>query len=107
MYSIYVLKCPYTQDIRYVGLTNQNLLTRLYAHIHESKKSKSLKSQWIRSLGDDFPLIEPLFKVSGKKSALTKERIFIQSLLLKGHKLTNKSNTRNLSIESFNIINTK
>ena len=53
MYSIYVLKCPISNDIRYVGQTRSRIEKRLNNHIWESKKNKkkySHKDNWILKL---------------------------------------------------------
>ena len=53
MYSIYVLKCPISNKIRYVGQTRGKLNKRLDGHIWESRKNKkkySHKDNWISKL---------------------------------------------------------
>jgi hypothetical protein len=46
---IYVLKCPITECIRYVGKTS-NSLTRLKFHLTYATRGKSRRAIWIRSL---------------------------------------------------------
>jgi hypothetical protein len=49
MVKIYGLVCPVSQQIRYIGKTNQKLSKRLIAHITDAKKSTySHKRRWIR-----------------------------------------------------------
>jgi len=53
MYFIYILKCPITDQIRYVGQTSQKLEKRFSNHIWESRRKKkkySHKENWIRKL---------------------------------------------------------
>jgi hypothetical protein len=54
MYNIYVLKCPLSNDIRYVGQTKMKLQKRLRGHVYDAigrKKIKlSYKDNWIRKL---------------------------------------------------------
>jgi hypothetical protein len=45
MYYIYVLKCPVTDQVRYVGQTKQKLEKRFSNHIWESRKQKRKYSQ--------------------------------------------------------------
>lgn len=53
MISIYILRCPITGEIRYVGKTSHELLWRLKAHISEaSRRTKDYRCKWIRSLLD-------------------------------------------------------
>lgn len=51
-FKIYCLKCPFTLEIKYIGVTSQSLKERLYKHIYEAKSTKrnknDLKSFWIR-----------------------------------------------------------
>lgn len=57
---IYILKCPVTGDVRYVGKA-RNLKPRLRQHIHEAKSGgRSHKCAWIRKVLADGhrPIIE-------------------------------------------------
>lgn len=52
--SIYILIDPFTQAIRYVGVTNQGLDERLAEHIYYARKGdKCHRSCWIRKLLSD------------------------------------------------------
>lgn len=46
----YVLSDPQTNEIRYVGVTHQKTHVRLAGHIYASKKGRSHRATWIRSL---------------------------------------------------------
>ena len=48
---IYVLKCPVTFEIRYVGKAN-NPKRRYYSHMNLTKTSSSHKKNWIKQLKD-------------------------------------------------------
>ena len=59
-YTIYKLIDPITNEIRYIGLTFNELKQRLKSHC--SEKSKSHKSNWIQSLRNKGlrPIIESI-----------------------------------------------
>jgi hypothetical protein len=44
MYSIYVLKCPISNEVRYVGQTRARIEKRLSNHIWESKDLEKIFS---------------------------------------------------------------
>lgn len=50
MIKIYILKDPITGDIKYVGKTYRDENIRLSEHIHDSKRKKGYKENWIRKL---------------------------------------------------------
>jgi hypothetical protein len=64
MYNIYILKCPISGDIRYVGQTKMKLIKRLGGHLYDAfgrnKKKLNHKDNWIRSLSKNGfkPIIE-------------------------------------------------
>lgn len=69
MYSIYVLKCPISNEVRYVGQTRARIEKRLSNHIWESKKIKkkySHKDNWILKLSklELKPIIEKIEEIS-------------------------------------------
>lgn len=57
--KIYYLKCPITNEVRYVGQTISRLHSRMKNHIHETNRNKKLgkklthKENWILSLKDN------------------------------------------------------
>jgi len=61
---VYVLLCPKTGEIRYVGKTTSGLARRWYEHVRTAKidTNKTHRDYWIRSLiaGGELPLIEEL-----------------------------------------------
>lgn len=61
--SIYVLKDPYTDEVRYVGKTVKKLNYRLKQHIYDSKsESRNKRKNWISKIlnGGKIPLIEEI-----------------------------------------------
>lgn len=74
---IYCLKCPYTNEIRYIGQTVKKLSLRLSSHISDAKKGKTYhNANWIRQLLKDNkkPIIESIERVD--KSKLDEREIF-------------------------------
>ena len=55
---IYCLRCPETNEVRYVGQTISKLENRLKNHIYETKRNLKLgkllthKENWINNLGN-------------------------------------------------------
>lgn len=81
-WTIYVLKDPRTDEIRYVGVTVQSLKARLSGHICESRKKikkKTHKLNWIRSLLDHGlePVIESVETGTGDDAWPDRERFWI------------------------------
>ncbi len=62
---IYVLKCPITFAIRYVGKSN-NPKRRYYSHLNINKTSSSYKRNWIKQLKENNlkPIMEVIAEVS-------------------------------------------
>lgn len=56
--KLYCLRCPYTMEIRYIGITCKDIKSRLKRHIYESKYRDNHKSNWIKSLNGKDPIIE-------------------------------------------------
>ena len=61
-FLIYVLKDPYSLEVRYVGVTCTTLSARLSQHIYDSKKLGTYKRNWISKLVIEGkkPLIETI-----------------------------------------------
>ncbi len=59
--TIYTLKCPFTDKIRYVGQTKHDLPLRLL--VHRTNPTNTLMRKWIASLGDAPPTIEEIEQV--------------------------------------------
>ena len=89
--KIYILKCPISKEIRYVGLTRVSLEHRLHLHLKENVKGLTYKINWIKSLKERNlkPIIEEIDSSSNLEELCKKEIYWIQYYLQKGCKLTN------------------
>ena len=89
--KIYILKCPKTKEIKYVGLTRVSLEHRLHLHLKENVKGLTYKTNWIKSLKQQNlkPIIEEIDSSSNLEELCKKEIYWIQYYLQKGCKLTN------------------
>lgn len=89
-FYVYVLKHPITQEIRYVGLTN-NPKRRFYAHY--STKKKTHTSNWVFSLRKENlkPIMEIVFETFSEEICKQKEIELIEFYSKNGAKLTNIS----------------
>lgn len=79
MHTIYVLKCPVTRRVRYVGATRQRLEKRLVGHVSEARTGKLWpRCHWIRKLlsAGTLPLIEIVELVQADQWQ-TRERYWI------------------------------
>jgi hypothetical protein len=89
-YTIYKLIDPVTNEIRYIGLTFNNLKQRLKSHINENVKSH--KCQWIKKLKSEGlkPLIESVENsISTYEEACEREIFYIEYYKNIGCDLTN------------------
>jgi hypothetical protein len=90
---IYVLKCPRTGEVRYVGKTATELRERLRCHLVDARNGKSEKCNWIRSLVTSglWPIIEvdAVIPDGADWKAIEIERIAFYKA--KGCKLTNET----------------
>jgi len=90
-YTIYKLIDPTDNQIRYVGLTSQNIKTRLVSHCHD-KKGKSHKINWIQKLIKLglTPIVLPIEEdILTLEEADMKEVFWINKLISDGYNLTN------------------
>jgi hypothetical protein len=89
--KIYALIDPRTDDIRYVGKTNQPLPRRLSAHLIE--KSKCHRCNWISELKRFglVPLIEIIEEVKEGINWQEREIFWIKHLRIVGFNLTNNT----------------
>lgn len=89
---IYILKDPNTDEIRYVGKTN-NIKNRLKDHIRKSKLSKTHKNNWIQSLliKNQEPVIEIIEEITNKNWGI-REQYWIDFYRGEGVRLTNIAN---------------
>lgn len=85
---IYVLKDPVTDEVRYVGKTN-DLTSRIRCHKWEKRhlKKRNHKVRWLRTLTAD-PTVEVLETVS-EDNWVERERYWIQHYRDQGARLTN------------------
>lgn len=75
VFIIYVLKCPDTKNIRYVGVTCGTLRNRLHGHMYDAKKGGTPKRNWINSLAVR-PIIEQI-EICTYKNWENRERYWI------------------------------
>lgn len=92
MTIIYLLKCPITGDVRYIGKAD-DLAKRLRRHLREAANDRAqyYRVRWIRTLtaAGMQPLIESLFMVPTNAEWQCFERFFIASAKAFGFALTN------------------
>lgn len=95
MRFIYVLKDPISEEIRYVGQTD-NPERRYSRHLANSLNEKSHeyqthKSRWIRKIVDEnnFPIIEIIEECNSYLESNKREKYYIEKFTKKGFKLTN------------------
>lgn len=65
MYTIYILQDPRTEQVRYVGVTRQQIRRRLSGHLAEARRGDNThRSRWIRALLTEGvePVVVSLFK---------------------------------------------
>ena len=95
-YTIYKLIDPISEEIRYVGLTFNDLKQRLKSHC--SEKSSSHKSNWIKKLKSFGlkPIIETIEEnISSYDEVCNREIYWIDKLKNEGHPLTNMASGGN------------
>ena len=88
MISIYTISCPITEDVIYVGQTD-NFTRRIKHHMSyfdDSKKSKYLK--WLIDNGNN-PIFDHVDIADNKKEALKKESDLIRECIFNGLELLN------------------
>lgn len=88
--KIYVLKDPYTQEIRYIGRTKNSLKVRLAGHCTKAKQNsfKTYKDNWLLKL-DIKPLIEEIEEIEGWEESYLREQELIKQYITNGYKLVN------------------
>lgn len=79
IYKIYALIDPLTDEIRYIGYTSKSLEKRLKSHIYDCNRTKSHKTNWIRSLLNKGlkPIIKQLNETNEIKVCLDMEVYYI------------------------------
>ena len=110
MRYIYKLVDPTTNQIRYIGQTD-NIKRRYNDHISSSlnKNSSSYnthKSSWVRKVVNNnlFPIIEVVEECDSLEQSNIRERYYIEKLTNEGYKLTNSyiSDVTEFSVETRN-----
>ncbi len=88
--NIYLLRCPVTKDVKYIGSTKMSLKLRLTCHIHEKYNNNALKYYWIKRLKEFklIPIIECVELVEINKR-IEKEKYWINYYLDKKIELFN------------------
>ncbi len=91
MLSIYALKDPRTNEIRYIGKTSVGLDVRLRGHLHERKNT--LKREWVKNLKSENlqPTIHLLEEIENVDALNMAEKKWIAILPHLGVKLTNET----------------
>lgn len=95
-YTIYKLIDPITNEIRYIGLTFNDLKQRLKSHCNE--RSNSHKSNWIKKLKSQGlkPIIESIEdNISSYDDCCEREIYWIEKHKVEGHPLTNMASGGN------------
>ena len=95
-YTIYKLIDPISNEVRYIGLTFNDLKQRLRSHC--SEKSKSHKSNWVQKLKSQGlkPIIEAIeINISSYDEVCEKEIYYIEKYKSDGHPLTNMASGGN------------
>lgn len=71
-YCVYILRCPITKDVKYVGMTT-NMVDRFRRHL--SNKENIQKYNWIKFLGENnlLPIAEVMYSDLTKEQAEQKE----------------------------------
>lgn len=111
MYNIYVLRCPVSNEVRYVGQTKMSLTKRLSGHIYDAtkrnKKKLNHKDNWILkllSIGKR-PIIESLESYNDVELKFVLEReMFWISSLKKEFNLLNSTDGGEFSINNVVVI---
>jgi GIY-YIG catalytic domain len=91
-WSIYILVCPLTKDIKYVGITSTSLEKRLAYHLKGNDHNPQ-KSRWIAWLSAQglVPEIHFIAQCIGtRQQAEQKERLCIWNYIAQGYSLFNQ-----------------
>jgi len=87
---IYLLRCPITNEVKYIGKTKNELKSRLQNHISENFKHNAMKAYWIMKLKEKnlIPIIE-LVEIINDSDSYLKEKHWINYYLDKKIELFN------------------
>lgn len=74
MIFIYILKCPITKKVRYVG-SSKNPKTRFKQHVKDADKNRTLKQKWILNLKAkmELPIMEIVNQIQDEYLSLKLE----------------------------------
>lgn len=88
-YKIYTLSNPLTNEIRYIGQTQNTLKSRLQCHLN--RKDKTYRTNWIQSLLKDniIPEIKLICETTDYKTCLELEIFYIKKYKDEGYRLVN------------------
>jgi predicted GIY-YIG superfamily endonuclease len=78
-YTIYLLRCPITKNIKYVGMTN-NIKRRFYEHCCVKNRKSKLHIEWLKQLRIEkkIPLLEILHDNLDLNLAIEYEKKYIK-----------------------------
>lgn len=95
MYSIYRLKDPITNEVKYIGKTKLSLESRLYLHFRDreqKKEANGLKANWLINLHEVYntkPIIELIELIEDKVESSEREVYWIEHYFRNGCNLVN------------------
>lgn len=92
-YTVYVLRCPFTTNVKYVGITKNSIEQRLERHLNYAKNANKnyLSQTWLRSLieQDVVPFIQSIETNLTESDAKVVETWWIRYFKKKGITLKN------------------
>lgn len=91
IFTIYTLSCPLSKTVKYVGVTRQQLKSRLSGHKTGGNGYNSELTRWIKGLTQP-PIIEPVleFFANNHHEACLEENFWIEQFGQWGFELLNR-----------------
>lgn len=91
LYKLYCLRCPVSNEIRYIGQTSKSLKERLRTHVKGITKNNNHRTSWLKSLVyiNQLPVIEQLFVTNDQDYIDRIEVGTIKQLRKRKYKLVN------------------